>query len=188
MQNRYAMPDKTPLFEPFTGETCYHWYNSPIGNLLITGNQSAIASITFPIKKITAADEWPNERPDEWIEKPAQFKEVCRQLDLYFAGKLKAFDLPLTPAGTDFQQSVWSQLLKIPYGQTTSYGKIADRIGNKKASRAVGSANGRNPIPVIIPCHRVIGSDGSLTGFGGGLPTKSYLLNLENSDQLCLPL
>ncbi len=172
------MPDKKPLFKPFTGETYYQWYDSPIGKLLITGNQSAIATITFPIQKA---------RPhDQWTGTTTHFKETCKQLDHYFAGRLKSFDLPLSPGGTDFQQRVWRQLLKIPYGQTTSYAKIAGKIGNSKAMRAVGSANGRNPIPVIIPCHRVIGSDGSLTGFGGGLPTKSFLLDLENSDQLCL--
>ena len=101
---------------------------------------------------------------------------------------MKTFDLPLAPGGTAFQQSVWDQLLKIPYGETTSYGTIAYQIENSKAVRAVGSANGRNPIPIIIPCHRVIGSNGSLTGFGGGLPTKSFLLDLENSDQLRLPI
>lgn len=146
---------------------------------MITGNQSAITSLTFPIKKPQASKQW--------REDASQFKEACKQLDDYFAGKLKEFDLPLAPGGTVFQQSVWNQLLKIPYGQTTSYGRIARKIGNNKAMRAVGSANGRNPIPVIIPCHRVIGNDGSLTGFGGGLPTKSFLLDLENSDQLCLP-
>lgn len=174
------MSDKIPLFEPFTGETYYQWYNSPIGKLLITGNQSAIATITFPIKEAVPAIQW--------THSTTQFKEVCKQLDHYFTGSLKRFDLPLSPEGTNFQQSVWDQLLKIPYGQTTSYGIIAKKLGNSKAMRAVGSANGRNPIPVIIPCHRVIGSDGSLTGFGGGLPTKSYLLDLENSEQLCLPL
>lgn len=174
------MSDKPTFFQPFEGGMYFHWHDSPIGRLLITGNQSAIATITFPNKKAVA--------DDSWVEDASQFKAVCNQLDQYFAGKLKKFDLPLAPGGTSFQQSVWDQLLKIPYGQTTSYGIIARRIGNSKAVRAVGSANGRNPIPVIIPCHRVIGSDGSLTGFGGGLPTKSYLLDLENTDQLSLAL
>lgn len=124
---------------------------------------------------------------DQWIKDSSQFKEACNQLDHYFAGRLTTFELPLAARGTEFQQSVWAELLNIPYGATTSYGAIAKTLGNPKAVRAVGNANGRNPIPVIIPCHRVIGSDGSLTGFGGGLPTKTFLLNLENSEQLSLP-
>ena len=96
------------------------------------------------------------------------------------------FDLPLAPNGTPFQQRVWEALLTIPYGETTSYGALARKIQQPKASRAVGSANGSNPIPIIIPCHRVIGADGTLTGFGGGLPTKRYLLALEDQDQLSL--
>lgn len=103
---------------------------------------------------------------------------VC-QLEDYFAGRLTAFDLPLEPAGTQFQRRVWGALESIPYGDTWSYGQLARAIGNASASRAVGLANGRNPIAVVIPCHRVIGSDGSLTGYGGGLDRKRYLLSLE---------
>ena len=128
--------------------------------------------ISFPRTETVAAEKWKkNARP---------FKDVCKQLDSYFKGRLKNFDLPLEPPGTPFQQSVWQALLTIPYGQTCSYADIATQIKNPKAVRAVGNANGRNPISIIIPCHRVIGSNGSLTGFGGGLPTKTYLLNLEN--------
>lgn len=174
------MTDIPVRFKTFKGETYYHWYKSPIGKLLITGNQSALATITFPISKPEPAQDW--------TENSLQFKEVCRQLDHYFAGTLKSFDLPLAPHGTAFQKSVWRQLLKIRYGQTTSYGSIAKQLGNEKAMRAVGSANGRNPISIIIPCHRVIGSDGNLTGYGGGLPTKSFLLNLENNAQQSLSL
>lgn len=162
------------------GETLYHWYHSPFGKLLLSGTQTALSSVIFP-----------NQQPapsGEWKQSTSAFTDTCKQLDLYFAGRLKEFDLQLAPAGTEFQQSVWRELLNIPYGTTTSYAAIANKIGNIKAVRAVGGANGRNPIPVIIPCHRVIGSDGSLTGFGGGLPTKTFLLNLENSEQLDLPL
>jgi methylated-DNA-[protein]-cysteine S-methyltransferase len=102
-----------------------------------------------------------------------------RQLDAYFAGKLRGFDLPLAPQGTEFQQRVWAALLKIPYGATRSYGQQAAAIGSPKAVRAVGLANGRNPIAIIIPCHRVIGANGSLTGYGGGMARKRLLLDLE---------
>jgi methylated-DNA-[protein]-cysteine S-methyltransferase len=104
-----------------------------------------------------------------------------RQLREYFSGRRTEFELPLAPQGTAFQRGVWRQLQEIPYGETISYGELAKRVGNPKASRAVGAANGQNPIPIVIPCHRVIGSNGKLTGFGGGLPTKEALLALERS-------
>ena len=107
-------------------------------------------------------------------------EKAARELEEYFAGQRREFDLPLSPAGTEFQRSVWKALLTIPYGQTASYGQIAARVGNPKASRAVGMANNRNPISIFIPCHRVVGADGSLTGYGGGLPIKEYLLKLES--------
>ncbi len=115
----------------------------------------------------------------DWQENDSAFSDVVDQLSEYFAGTRKSFNLQLNPAGTAFQLSVLEALKNIPYGQTTTYQDIANRIGKPNAVRAVGAANGRNPIPIIIPCHRVIGSDGSLTGFGGGLPTKQFLLNLE---------
>jgi len=158
----------------------YHWYQSPFGKLLLAGSASALHGIVFPNQKATPLAAWKNDA--------SHFTDTCKQLDLYFTGKLKEFDLPLAPSGTDFQRSVWSELLKIPFGSTVSYRSIAHNIGKPKAVRAVGGANGRNPIPIIIPCHRVIGSDGSLTGFGGGLPTKTFLLDLENTEQLALPL
>ncbi len=173
------MPNKQPKFTAFDGDISYHWYKSPLGKLLLTGNESALFSITFPNQNAIAADQW--------HENIAPFKEVCQQLDSYFNRELTDFDIALAPKGTEFQQSVWQALLEIPYGKTTSYGAIAKQLDNPKAVRAVGGANGRNPIPIIIPCHRVIGSNGSLTGFGGGLPTKTYLLSLENSEQLELP-
>ena len=107
------------------------------------------------------------------------FVQAAKQLRAYFAGERQTFDLPLAPHGTEFQQSVWSELQRIPYGETTTYSKIAERIGRPAAVRAVGAANGANPIPIVIPCHRVIGASGSLTGFGGGLDVKRRLLAME---------
>ena len=120
----------------------------------------------------------------DWIFNEKELAEACRQLSEYFAGQRKRFELKLNPSGTEFQRQVLDELVKIPYGTTVSYSDIARRIGRPRAVRAVGAANGRNPIPVIIPCHRVIGAHGDLTGFGGGLPTKEALLRLEleNSD------
>jgi len=106
--------------------------------------------------------------------------DVKAQLTAYFAGDLKEFDLPLALLGTDFQRRVWQELRTIPYGETTSYGELAERLGRPTAARAVGLANGKNPISIIVPCHRVVGSTGSLTGYGGGLPRKRYLLDFEN--------
>jgi methylated-DNA-[protein]-cysteine S-methyltransferase len=105
--------------------------------------------------------------------------EACAQLSDYFAGRLQAFALPLSPGGTAFQRAVWDELVRIPYGTTASYGGVAARVGRPRAVRAVGAANGRNPLAIIVPCHRVIGSDGGLTGYGGGLPTKRWLLAHE---------
>ena len=106
--------------------------------------------------------------------------EACRQLREYFAGQRRSFQLPLAPQGTPFQQQVWQALAEIPYGETRTYGEIAEAIGRKGASRAVGAANHRNPLPIFIPCHRVIGANGSLTGYAGGLETKRFLLALES--------
>ena len=103
------------------------------------------------------------------------------QLGEYFAGTRRAFDLPLAPRGTDFQLRVWWELARIPFGQTISYAQLAQRLDNPNGTRAVGAANGRNPLPIVLPCHRVIGADGALTGFGGGLPTKDFLLRLEGA-------
>lgn len=151
------------------------WYlTSPIGPLLIAGDDAAVHSISFP-KNGKAR------RPERgWIEsRRGAVADAARQLTEYFAGDRKEFELPLAPQGTEFQRAVWQRLCEIPYGQTISYGELARRVGNPKASRAVGSANGANPIPIVIPCHRVIASSGGLGGFGGGLPVKSALLALE---------
>jgi methylated-DNA-[protein]-cysteine S-methyltransferase len=115
----------------------------------------------------------------DWIYSDKPFATAMGQLTEYFDGQRRHFDLPLRPDGTEFQLRVLDELQRIPYGETASYADIAERIGNPKAVRAVGAANGRNPIPIVIPCHRVIGSDGGLTGFGGGLATKETLLRLE---------
>jgi methylated-DNA-[protein]-cysteine S-methyltransferase len=151
----------------------YTHVDTPIGTLLVAGDDTGLRLISFPTEANKRRIE-PNWRRDQ-----RAFSDVRGQLCAYFAGNLTEFDLPLAPDGTTFQLSVWDALRMIPYGTTTSYGELARRIGRPKASRAVGAANGRNPLPIVIPCHRVIGSDGKLTGFGGGLPIKSALLNLE---------
>ena len=158
----------------------YRYLTTPIGDLLLAGDDDGLSMIGFPRGKMRRDPE-----PD-WIFNERPFAEAVRQLDEYFAGERRDFDLPLHLTGTDFQVRVLEELQRIPYGETTSYGAIAKRIGKPGAMRAVGAANGRNPIPIIIPCHRVIGSSGDLTGFGGGLDTKAELLRLEaeNSDTL----
>jgi methylated-DNA-[protein]-cysteine S-methyltransferase len=150
--------------------------DSPLGQLLLAGEGNALEIIGFPAGKGQVRLE------DDWRESPSAFETVAKQLNEYFEGRRKSFDLNLKPRGTPFQLSVLDALKKIPYGKTSTYGDIASSIGRPRAVRAVGAANGRNPLPIVIPCHRVIGSDGSLTGFGGGLPAKQYLLTLESSD------
>ena len=118
---------------------------------------------------------------EDCVQSTRPFAEIVRQLKEYFAGKRTHFELPLAPRGTPFQLETWKELRKIPYGETITYGELARRLGKPNASRAVGAANGANPIPIVIPCHRVIGSDGALTGFGGGLDTKLKLLQLEGA-------
>jgi methylated-DNA-[protein]-cysteine S-methyltransferase len=151
----------------------YCYFDTPIGELLLAGETDALSMIGFP-KGAMRRDPEAN-----WIYNEAPFEDVRRQLAEYFAGERKHFDLPLSLAGTEFQVAVLEALQQIPYGETTSYGAVAKQIGRPKAVRAVGAANGRNPIPIIVPCHRVIGSSGDLTGFGGGLDTKAALLRLE---------
>ena len=152
----------------------YHYHNTSIGELLLAGDGDYLSLLGFPRGKMQRRHE------PEWSKDAAPFADTCFQLDAYFAGELKEFDLPLMPKGTVFQESVWQALTEIPYGETWSYGQLAAKIGKPKASRAVGAANGMNPIPVIIPCHRVIGASGKLTGFGGGIETKQFLLELES--------
>jgi methylated-DNA-[protein]-cysteine S-methyltransferase len=151
----------------------YRFLASPIGELMLTGDGAALTGIWFPDDRQTTTPQ-PSWRRDDEV-----FGEVSRQLSAYFGGELTEFQLTLQPHGTPFQQLVWDALRKIPYGVTTSYGKLAADLGDPRATRAVGLANGRNPIPIIIPCHRVIGADGSLTGYGGGMHRKHWLLALE---------
>ena len=151
----------------------YRYLDSPLGDLLLAGDDEALRVVSFP-----QGSRRRDPDPD-WIYSERPFAEAARQLGAYFAGSLKTFDLPLAPTGTDFQLMVLRELQKIPYGTTASYGEIASRIGRPRAVRAVGHANGRNPLPIVIPCHRVIGSDGRLVGFGGGLAAKEALLRLE---------
>jgi len=152
----------------------YSRFESPIGPLLLAGSKAGLLLVSF------ASGNWPRNVDPEWRPDTTAFVEVVQQLQSYFAGQRKNFDLALILEGTDFQKRVWTALRKIPYGETISYKELAEMIGSPKAVRAVGAANGANPIPIIIPCHRVIGRDGSLTGFGGGLPLKKQLLELES--------
>ena len=151
----------------------YRYLSTPIGDLLLAGDTDGLSMIGFPDGKMRRKPE-----PD-WILDKTPFEDVVLQLEEYFAGRRREFTLPLKLTGTDFQVRVLEELTRIPYGQTVSYGTVAERIGRPGAMRAVGAANGRNPIPIVIPCHRVIGSSGKLTGFGGGLDTKAALLRLE---------
>ncbi|HXM20296.1 MAG TPA: methylated-DNA--[protein]-cysteine S-methyltransferase [Terriglobales bacterium] len=151
----------------------YAQIESPLGPLLLAADDAGLRQILFVKGRHPAQPE------SSWKEDCAPLKETIRQLYAYFAGELENFDLQLAPEGTPFQLGVWRRLCDIPYGETISYGELAGRIGNPKASRAVGLANGSNPIPIVIPCHRVIGSNGKLTGYGGGLPIKEKLLALE---------
>lgn len=148
----------------------FHTVHSPIGELLVTGSDAALTGLAMePHPPLPAGA-----RHD-----PGAFARVETQLGEYFAGERRRFDLALAPAGTRFQLRVWEALREIPYGETRSYAELAAAVGRPSAVRAVGAANGRNPIAVIVPCHRVIGADGSLTGFGGGLERKRALLELE---------
>lgn len=154
----------------------YCYYESPIGKLLLVGADSYLENLYFP-NKINSISLSENFEEDN-----SSFQQITTQLTEFFSGKRKNFQLQLRPQGTDFQLQVWRELQKVPYGKTASYGEIAARIGNPKACRAVGMANSKNPIPIIIPCHRIIGKNGSLTGFGGGLDVKKQLLGLEQQN------
>ena len=156
--------------------TWFTWHDSPIGRLLLAAGDAGLRALEFP------ENRHPVKRDAGWREGTHPLlSEARRQLDDYFAGRRPAFDLPLAPRGTDFQLRVWQALRAIPFGETRSYAQLAQAIDRPTALRAVGAANGRNPIPVIVPCHRVIGAGGALTGFGGGLPTKEFLLRLEGA-------
>ena len=152
-------------------QTYKTYYKSPLGPIEIVASPDSILSLHF-VEEMLPGDG----------ELPFCQKECLKQLDEYYKRERRKFFLNLQPGGTDFQKSVWRHLGKIPYGKTTSYGAIADGLGKPRASRAVGSANGKNPIAIIIPCHRVIGSDGSLTGYGGGLWRKRWLIGFEKGE------
>jgi methylated-DNA-[protein]-cysteine S-methyltransferase len=148
------------------------YYQSPIGAVEIVGTHDKIVALNF-VDKTRSGDD----------ELPITLVECVRQIDEYFNAKRRAFSLKLSMQGTDFQNTVWHQLLNVPYGKTVSYGEIAATIGKPTACRAVGAANGKNPISIIVPCHRIIGSNGSLTGYGGGLWRKEWLLKHEGDNR-----
>ena len=149
----------------------YSTLTTPIGELMLTADDDgALTGVNLP-------DRHPD--PAGWERDDELLADARRQLSEYFAGERTTFDLPLRPAGAPFQLRVWEALLRIPYGETASYGELARELGHPTAARAVGAANGRNPIAIVVPCHRVIGSNGSLTGYGGGLECKRALLDLE---------
>lgn len=151
----------------------YTIYDSPVGGLLLAGTTRALHVLAFPTGPRVRHPQ------KDWKRDAAPFAEVASQLDDYFAGKRETFDVPLHLNGTDFQKQVWRALPDIAFGETISYGELARRIGRPKASRAIGAANGANNISIILPCHRVIGANKSLTGFGGGLAAKEFLLRHE---------
>jgi methylated-DNA-[protein]-cysteine S-methyltransferase len=155
--------------------TCYTHVDTPIGRLLLGGDGTALRMVSFPSGQGARSPE------PGWRHRPELFAEALQQLQAYFAGSLREFSLPLAPAGTPFQLRVWTALRQVPYGTTVSYAEIARRIGAWTAVRAVGLANGGNPLPIVIPCHRVIGSNGRLTGYGGGLDVKRFLIDLERT-------
>lgn len=142
-------------------------YDTVIGRLYITADEENLLRISF-------------DAPSGLCKETALIKETFKQLSEYFSGKRVEFNLPLAPSGTEFQKQVWNALLKIPYGETRSYKELAQIIGNEKASRAVGMANNKNPLMIVIPCHRVIGANGNLTGYAGGIGVKKRLLELES--------
>jgi methylated-DNA-[protein]-cysteine S-methyltransferase len=156
----------------------YCHLDSPVGPLLLAGDDRGLHCIEFIESSRSRA------AGTDWIEDAGAFAQPTDELREYFAGERREFTLRLAPHGTPFQQRVWQELCLIPYGETWSYGELASRIGQPSASRAVGLANGRNPLPIVIPCHRVIGANGSLTGYGGGLPIKQQLLALERGGSL----
>ncbi len=161
---------------PASEETlAYDYCDSPVGSLLLAGDAGGLRRIVF------ASEGRKHEPKSGWHRDESLFAEAARQLRAYFAGELTRFDLPLGLAGTAFQRKVWRALREIPFGETTSYGALAARIGRPSAFRAVGGANGANPLPIVVPCHRVIGSDKSLTGFGGGIEIKRFLLEHEQA-------
>ncbi len=153
-------------------------FDSPIGRLRLVATDEGLSRLLF----VQQADEDPDPDGDPaGTDNHRVLDEAATQLEEYFAGQRQEFDVPLDLTGTEFQRAAWSALADIPFGETRSYGQQAEAIGRPKAVRAIGAANGRNPVPIVLPCHRIVGSDGSLTGYGGGLPIKEYLLNHEQA-------
>lgn len=155
----------------------YTTMESPVDDILILGDGKTISRVFMDGQKYSP--QLSPQLQDDWQRDDDCYRNAREQLEAYFAGDLTTFDLPLNPTGTDFQKQVWKALLQIPFGETVSYQAIANSINNPKAVRAVGAANGRNPIGIIVPCHRVIGANGSLTGYAGGLERKQWLLEHE---------
>lgn len=153
----------------------YTIMESPIGPLMLVGSETGLYAIHFTRDGVRPMPE------AGWQHDPAALAQAVQQLTEYFAGERRAFSLALAPQGTPFQREVWAALQTIPYGQTTSYGVLAGQLGRPSAARAVGAANGQNPLPIVIPCHRVVGSNGALTGYAGGLAIKRALLKLEGA-------
>jgi methylated-DNA-[protein]-cysteine S-methyltransferase len=151
----------------------YTTVDSPIGELTLVGDEQGLAGLYMESQRYGPM------RDPAWRHDPETLADAAEQLEQYFAGERTEFDLPLAPRGTEFQLRVWGLLGEIPFGETTTYGRLAQRLGNPRTVRAVGLANGRNPISIVVPCHRVIGADGSLVGFGGGLDRKRALLAHE---------
>lgn len=158
-----------------TDDLSYCHIDSPVGRLLLAGTADALHFLSFP-----AGHKAFGPRPG-WVPDDAPFAVARRQLEAYFAGRLRRFDLPLHLGGTPFQRLHWHYLATIPHGETRSYAQVAAALGRPNAARAVGAANGANPLPILLPCHRVLGADGTLTGFGGGVATKAWLLRHESA-------
>ena len=166
-----------PARTPAATRTVWCRYRSPLGPMRIVGDGRAITHATFDGQKYdpTASDDWREDPRDRCLV------EAARQLDRYFAGRLAVFDLPLAPRGTRFQQAVWRAIAGVPAGSTISYGELARRAGRPAAVRAAAAATGRNPLSIVVPCHRIVGADGSLTGYAGGLDRKRALLAIEHA-------
>ncbi len=155
--------------------TYYAYLDSPIGQILVAGDGDAVSCISFTTGHLVR-------QPDpEWVDDAAPLRAATEQLEQYFAGERRRFDLRLAMEGTVFQKRAWEVLLTIPYGEAWSYGQVAEALGSPGSARAVGRANATNPLPLVVPCHRVVGADGTLTGFGGGLSAKQWLLRFEGA-------
>ena len=169
----------------------YAWYDSPIGRLLLARDEIAVRHITIPDRDPSQPDS-PRagatkrvEPGSDWVRDGAGLRRELAELEAYFAGELREFEMTVEPEGTAFRRKVWAELARIPYGETWSYGELARRaIGRSGAARAVGAANGANPIAIVLPCHRVIGASGSLVGYGGGLDRKAFLLAHERGERV----